>query len=198
MIYTIPPINHEGLEDQAWIQDFLEKEDLEKLASMCKGALNNATVTTEEGATEVKSEIRATSIKWLDYSRDTENIYKVITNAMVGMNEKFFKFDITGIYEPLQLGFYSSKIKAFYNLHKDSSLRMKGTPRKLSMCLLLNDPSEFEGGDLVIQTNHKEFVLEQKQGRAWIFPSWALHKVTPVTKGVRKSLVVWGGGPQFR
>ena len=67
------------------------------------------------------------------------------------------------------------------------------------MALLLNDPSEFEGGKFKIKTNSdSEQELELKKGRAWFFPSWTLHKVTPVTKGVRKSLVVWVGGPSFK
>jgi septal ring factor EnvC (AmiA/AmiB activator) len=40
--------------------------------------------------------------------------------------------------------------------------------------------------------------LEQKKGRAWFFPSWVLHQVTPITRGVRKSAVLWAGGPAFK
>jgi PKHD-type hydroxylase len=67
------------------------------------------------------------------------------------------------------------------------------------MSLLLSDPSEFEGGELQVKTDSDEAItLEATQGRAWFFPSWALHRVTPVTKGVRRSLVIWVGGPPFK
>ena len=199
-MYIIPPKNHKGLEDQAWIQDFLEPKDIERLNKMCARTANNATVTTEADTAQINSEVRSTSIKWVERTKDNADLWEKITNAIVGMNDKFFKFDITGIYESMQLGTYSEEIKGFYDFHMDATLKSCSSPapRKLSMAMLLNDPSEFEGGDLVVMNNHKEFVLEQQKGRAWFMPSWTLHKVTPVTKGVRKSLVVWAGGPPFK
>jgi PKHD-type hydroxylase len=72
-------------------------------------------------------------------------------------------------------------------------------PRKLSMAMLLSDPSEFEGGEFQVKTTSDDVqTLEVKKGRAWFFPSYMLHRVTPVTKGVRRSLVLWVGGPQFK
>ena len=67
------------------------------------------------------------------------------------------------------------------------------------MVLMLSDPSEFEGGQLEIKTDSDNpITLEQKRGRAWFFPSYVLHRVTPVTKGTRRSLVLWIGGPEFK
>ena len=63
------------------------------------------------------------------------------------------------------------------------------------MTLLLNDPSEFEGGNLEIAG--KAFNT-MKQGHAIIFASFLQHRVTPVTRGVRKSLVMWFGGEPFK
>ena len=67
--------------------------------------------------------------------------------------------------------------------------------RKLSMTLLLNDPSKFEGGNLEIA---EKKMSHMKQGHAAIFASFLQHRVTPVTKGVRKSLVVWFSGEPFK
>ena len=67
------------------------------------------------------------------------------------------------------------------------------------MALLLSDTSEFEGGNLQLKIDSdKEINVIQRKGRAWIFPSYILHRVTPVTRGVRKSLVIWAGGPKFK
>ena len=68
--------------------------------------------------------------------------------------------------------------------------------RKISMTLLLNDPSEFEGGDLEIKAPGK--FAELKQGHAIIFASFLNHRVNPVRRGLRQSLVVWFGGKPFR
>ena len=72
-------------------------------------------------------------------------------------------------------------------------------PRKLSLSMLLSDPSEFEGGEFQVKTDDDNVKqLETVKGRAWFFPSYTLHRVAPVTKGVRRSLVLWVGGPPFR
>ena len=68
--------------------------------------------------------------------------------------------------------------------------------RKISMTLLLNDPSEFEGGDLELMSPGKFKPL--KQGHATCFASFINHRVNTVTKGMRQSLVVWFGGKPFR
>ena len=64
------------------------------------------------------------------------------------------------------------------------------------MTLLLNDPSEFEGGDLELMAPGK--FEELKQGHAIIFASFLNHRVNPVTRGIRQSLVCWFGGKPFR
>ena len=64
------------------------------------------------------------------------------------------------------------------------------------MTVLLNDPLEFEGGDLELMSPGKFKKL--KQGHAIIFASFLNHRVAPVTRGVRQSLVMWFGGTPFR
>jgi PKHD-type hydroxylase len=115
------------------------------------------------------------------------------------VNRQYFHFDLTGFYEPMQLGVYTGDTGGHYGWHTDSSSQDSGVPRKLSMVLLLSEPSEFEGGEFQVKTTSDEAqTLELKRGRAWFFPSYTLHRVTPVTKGVRRSLVLWVGGPPFK
>ena len=64
------------------------------------------------------------------------------------------------------------------------------------MTLLLSPPNEFEGGELEIMAKDK--VAKIKQGHAVFFASFLRHRVAPVTKGTRKSLVMWFGGPPFK
>ena len=86
----------------------------------------------------------------------------------------------------------------FYDWHMDCDVNMQHEPpvRKISMTLLLNDPSEFEGGDLELMAPGKFATL--KQGHAIVFASFLNHRVNPVKRGVRQSLVVWFGGKPFR
>ena len=74
-----------------------------------------------------------------------------------------------------------------------------GNPiRKISMTLLLSDPSEFSGGDLLFADAGLSTPIPLKQGQAIFFASFLRHKVAPVKKGIRKSLVMWFGGPPFK
>jgi PKHD-type hydroxylase len=66
------------------------------------------------------------------------------------------------------------------------------------MVLQLSDPSEYDGGDLELFIAPNPTVATRKKGLIYIFPSWVLHRVTPVTRGIRKSLVIWITGPKFK
>tara|TARA_R100001143_G_C3340289_1_gene123906 strand:+ start:213 stop:818 length:606 start_codon:yes stop_codon:yes gene_type:complete len=93
----------------------------------------------------------------------------------------------------------------FYSWHQDS-LRSPPKTRKISLTLSLNDPSEYEGGQLQFDCRNKEnpednkieTIVENQQGSLVIFPSFTFHRVLPVTKGVRYSLVMWMKGDRWR
>lgn len=81
-----------------------------------------------------------------------------------------------------------------YSAHIDGGIN---TTRKLSFSILLSDPSEFEGGDLLIYENLEPFAVQKIKGAITFFPSNIIHEVTPVTKGIRRSIVSWIHGPRF-
>jgi PKHD-type hydroxylase len=66
------------------------------------------------------------------------------------------------------------------------------------MSLILSDSSSYEGGKFTMKLGEDEFEVPQKRGRIIFFPSFFLHKIHPVTKGIRKSIVAWVEGPKFR
>ena len=78
-------------------------------------------------------------------------------------------------------------------------LRVKIGTRKLSASLLVSDPSEYEGGDLILLDYHNnEVKMPKEKGSIIVFDSRLPHKVTPVTTGKRISLVTWMYGPKLR
>ena len=81
----------------------------------------------------------------------------------------------------------------------DSDVEFSKQPpvRKISMTLLLSDEKDFEGGELQLISEEKE-TPKLKQGHALFFASFLRHRVKPVTKGTRRSLVMWFGGPSFK
>ena len=101
---------------------------------------------------------------------------------------------------------------SFFNFHRDGfgdHLSVYDTPnnefingrvRKLSMSVILND--DFEGGNFEFASYNKEKCIitpiKAKRGDVIVFPSAMEHRVTPITKGMRYSLVVWFVGPPFK
>ena len=85
----------------------------------------------------------------------------------------------------------------FYDWHMDSYPPKNGIQRKLTCVILLNDSTDYEGGELQIK-NLEDRILLKNQGSVIVFPSFIDHRVTPVTKGVRYTAVTWALGPSFR
>ena len=99
--------------------------------------------------------------------------------------------------EHTQICRYKGENTGHYDWHTDSYPPKNGIQRKLTCVILLNDPSEFEGGILQLKDMEDDVLLKQ-QGSIVVFPSFIEHRVTPVTKGVRYTAVSWAYGPSFR
>ena len=146
-----------------------------------------------EGKLDTKK--RVTTISWIPF-KEMPEMYNDLNRFIQRANLNHFGFDDIQITENAQFTEYPEG--GFYDWHMDCDVHMAHEPpvRKISMTLLLNDPSEFEGGHLEITAPGKFAVL--KQGHAITFASFLNHRVQPVTRGVRQSLVVWFGGKPFR
>lgn len=202
MIIQIPPKKPFGTDFSAYWEEFLTENEIELILNLPewknkKDALIGSR-TDEEGVYDPK--IRESQISWMRMTDETLPIWAKLANVVSEVNRRHFHFDLTACYELAQLSYYSHEKKSHYDWHTDLTMENSSDiPRKLSMSLLLNDPSEFEGGELQLKTDSDvPKSLELKKGRAWFFPSFLLHRVTPVTKGERKSLVLWIHGPYFK
>jgi len=143
----------------------------------------------------VDTNTRTSHISWIPFKNMPE-MYKDIETIMKKTNGNHFGFDGMQITEQAQYTEYPSG--GFYDWHMDSDVNFAHEPtvRKISMTCLLSHESEFEGGELQIEKNKNEIKLVQ--GQAIFFASFLLHRVAPVTRGVRKSLVMWFGGPPLK
>ena len=158
---------------------------------------NDAGVGNEKGLKGgvIDTKTRTSHISWIPFKKMHE-MYKDIEKIMKTTNGNHFGFDGMQITELAQYTEYPTG--AFYEWHTDSEVNMKNMPpvRKISMTLLLSDEKDFEGGDLELIDDKSR--PKMKQGHALFFASFIRHRVTPVTKGNRKSLVMWFGGPSFK
>ena len=166
--------------------------------------VQNATINvdTANQKYDLDESIRKTEIVWV---KPATEMFDTIFNYIQTANKSAeWNFDLSGM-EDVQLGRYTTG--GFYDYHMDTIL---GTDkpvdmpetRKLSMSLILSDPSEYEGGEFYIQSGSPEqeklLKMEQLKGRVLAFPSFMIHGVAPVTKGKRESVVVWVEGPKFK
>ena len=138
---------------------------------------------------------RTSHISWIPFSK-MKDMYKDIEHIMKTTNGNHFGFDGMQITEMAQYTEYPEG--GFYEWHVDNDVNCAHEPpvRKISMTCLLSPESEFEGGDLELIAEGK--VAKLKQGHAIFFASFIRHRVKPVIKGNRKSLVMWFGGTPFK
>ena len=200
MLIQIPPRAPIGLSLTSYWDNFFSDEEIELLLAQPEWeAQTEGTVFIKNEGYVVRPESRATDLCWLYPKPEVAHLWVKISNTIAEINRQFYHFDLTGVYEPMQLATYTSEKESHYSWHVDSGIDSTGVPRKLSMAVVLNDTSEFEGGAFEILGGMGNIeTLEIKKGRAWFFPSYVTHRVTPVTKGVRKSAVLWVGGPAFK
>ena len=146
-----------------------------------------------EGGLDTKK--RVTTIGWIPF-KEMQPMYNQINEFIQKANRNHFGFEDIQITEQAQFTEYPEG--GFYDWHMDPDVNMQHEPpvRKISMTLLLSPENQFEGGDLELMAPGKRVKL--KQGHAIIFASFLNHRVAPVTRGVRQSLVMWFGGKPFK
>ena len=139
---------------------------------------------------------RITTISWIPF-KALPDMYQIIERTMKQVNGNHFGYEGMTITEPAQFTEYPKG--GFYDWHMDADVNCQFEPpvRKISMTILLSNQSEFEGGDLEFMAEGNK-LPQLLQGQAIYFCSLIRHRVAKVKRGVRRSLVMWFGGPPFK
>ena len=148
----------------------------------------------KDGRTDDK--MRITTISWIPFPA-MPDMYKIVERCMLQANRNHFGYEGMTLTEPAQFTEYPKG--GFYDWHMDADVNCQYEPpvRKISMTILLSPPNEFTGGDLEFMTEGNK-PPQLLQGQAIFFCSLIRHRVNKVKKGVRRSLVMWFGGPSFK
>lgn len=142
------------------------------------------------------AEIRRSQVVMLGNESKYDWIYDRLWVAAQECNRRFFCVDIAGVEANVQLARYDSTDRGFYDWHTDfAGLRPL---RKISISIQLSRPEDYEGGDLELLYGTAPQRLDKGRGAFLAFPSFMLHRVTPVTRGTRWSLVAWILGTRWR
>ena len=178
----------------SWPNAFTD-EELDQILSHLK------TLPTElaevGGHTDAPPDLRTSRVAWFGNTSETSWIYDRLAFIARKLNAKFYNFDLYGFLEDMQFTIYEGGEESHYTWHIDMSDDAPSA-RKLSLVLQLSDPSEYEGGELQTMTSSVPATVDKQKGLIAAFPSYVLHRVTPVTKGTRYSLVIWVCGPSFK
>ena len=144
--------------------------------------------------------IRATKVAWVPREPRTEQLYLRIEEAVLHLNARYFRFDLSGLVD-FQYALYGGTEGGHFDWHKDYGRDPSDPgqePRKLTLSLQLSAPSDYEGCELQVRGGHQIDTAPKERGTLIAFPANVLHQVTPIISGVRRALVVWAVGPEFR
>lgn len=180
------------------VDKFLTPEECKAIIHSGESNLELKAGGTEDG--QVNQELRKSEISWFSPDAEQTWLFNKIKDCMNGVNTDWFRYNLIG-FEGIQFTKYSYRSDEepdYYSSHRDTMLLPGGTIRKLSFTVQLSDPEVYRGGDVLLYYSLSDpSPLSRALGSISFFPSYTVHEVTPVTKGIRYSLVGWACGPAF-
>lgn len=176
----------------AYMGDAFSDDECDDIIAMSdKLDLKDAMVGSKN---ELKTNIRSNRIGWHMPNDDTRWFYDKISEVTHKMNNEFWNFDLEVIPE-LQFTKYVN-IGDNYDYHVDITPASSPTYRKLSFSIQLTDENDYEGCDLEFMPGND--FAPRERGAMIFFPSFIMHRVTPLISGERNALVGWVCGPNFK
>lgn len=173
--------------------NFLNKEEFLKLSKQLKNIPYSEASVIHKDVEEFDLSSRSCKLKWVPFTEDFVWIYDKIASIIHENNSNYYRFNLQESFERIQYTEYNSVTKDHYDWHLDLGANDATSHRKISITIQLSPSNSYEGGILEINKGGITKVPKEK-GLITIFPSYLLHRVTPVTKGIRRSLVLWVGG----
>jgi PKHD-type hydroxylase len=205
-LYNQPAVRSRVTYPWVWWDGMFSAEELSMLCQLGEHGTADATVfgDAKGEARSADNNIRVSKTRFFPFSEEHAWIFDRFNRAIQEINGRWFGFDLNG-YEKFQYTEYHASEKGHYGWHIDMCLgdtylpADMHEPRKLSLSLILNEPGvDYQGGDFQFKWGEKEDIAVSAKGRILAFPSWMMHRVTPVTEGMRKSIVIWVTGPKFQ
>jgi PKHD-type hydroxylase len=170
----------------------------------CDRIIERAQSYSEEEATvgfsdTLRSDLayRTSSIRWLNVAAEADVVGRIM-QFVHASNRTNFGVEISAPYE-LQFTEYRGTAKGHYDWHQDVWLESpRPFARKLSVVVQLSRPDEYAGGTFELFGIQAPGETFRPRGSLLVFPSFLQHRVLPVTSGLRRSLVTWVEGPNWR
>lgn len=142
---------------------------------------------------QLAPEVRSVAVQDLGPSLQHEWLYERLTAVARAVNAAWWDFELNHL-DNIELLTYEEG--GHYRPHVDWCAGHQ--TRKLSIVVMLTDPADYQGGQLLLSCGLGDGQAPVERGAVTVFPSWTLHAVTPVTAGVRRVGTCWVHGPAFR
>jgi PKHD-type hydroxylase len=140
---------------------------------------------------------RTSTIRWFNVNREPDIVARIM-EFVRSSNRTNFGVDIEAPFE-IQFTEYHATNKGHYDWHQDVWFESpRPYARKLSVVVQLSDPADYAGGEFEFFGIPNPAANFAPRGSILIFPSFLQHRVLPVSKGIRRSLVTWIEGPNWR
>lgn len=203
--FTIKPYKHkmqthifeQGQNDPQsyyWFKEGFSKNDLQRIYEKVNGLPFQKATTFSES----DDLVRSSSVKWIPQTPEWDWLYQRLMDYAVEANNALWHFDLISTPELIQYTEYYDTAAGHYDWHQDIGPGV-GSLRKVSITVQLSDTDEYEGGDLEIwQGGNSIQQAPRGAGNVVIFPSYMMHRVKKVTKGTRRSFVLWVGGQHYK
>ena len=183
------------------IENFLPEIQFNTLrSSLSKLEVTDGLVERPDGP-KLDTNVRKAKICFFSAKDEIAFFYHKIISAVGFLNQTYYKFDLHEIRNTYQYTVYEGSDNGYYNWHTDMDIDITKPIRKLSVVIQLTDTIEYYGGDLELSCSgdpQNTIKLPKNKNTLIVFPSYTPHRVSPVTNGVRKSIVCWVTGPRFR
>ena len=140
--------------------------------------------------------VRKSNIRWVPYSDDFNWVYDRLMGYITEANNALWDFNLHTVIDQIQYTEYQGN-GGHYDWHLDIGPNSINH-RKVSVVVQLSNPDDYVGGDLELHPGNTSFAVPRKKGAVVVFPSFLLHRVTPLTSGLRRSLVLWAGGEPYK
>ena len=187
-----------GLKDHYEKLDFLNQEELVLINQYFQELqLEAAATRSEQGQKSIAAAYRSSRVGWIPQQQTYSWLYKKLGDLVNEANQSLWNFDLFGMAEDVQLTEYWAEDQGHYDWHTDVGSG-KTSLRKISITIQVSAPEDYTGGTLQFLSRRKPQNAQKVAGAAYVFPSYLLHRVSPIESGVRRSIVVWVSGPPFR
>ena len=182
------------------------KEECRKIIALAKkSGFKDATVGEENnGNGQPNARYRKAKVSFLNVRSEASRwVYERLENVAKAINGVNWRFKLgpsvlsrtaCRMMETIQVMKYTGTDGGFYDFHIDSGLYTSTAFRKLSLTVQLSSSTAYDGGRLILKYGREDETMPTQRGTGVLFPSYILHRVTPVERGTRYALVTWFRG----